>query len=153
LIKSLCSWCPRWLIKKNMANYWLIKSDPDEYSFDDLLKDGSAVWDGVTNNLALQNLRKMKKGDTLLVYHTGAEKALVGVATAVSNPYTDPKGDSEKIVVIDLKAKKRVKRPLTLSELKSLPEFADFQLVKLPRLSVMPVSLEEYKRLAELAGF
>jgi predicted RNA-binding protein with PUA-like domain len=136
-----------------MMNYWLLKSDPDEYSFDDLLKDGSAVWDGVTNNLALQNLRKMKKGDTILVYHTGAEKALVGVATATGNPYPDPKGDNEKIVVIDLKAKKRVKRPVTLSELKALPEFADFQLVKLPRLSVMPVSPQEYKRLAELAGF
>jgi predicted RNA-binding protein with PUA-like domain len=134
-------------------NYWLLKSDPDEYSFDDLLRDGSAVWDGVTNNLALQNLRRMKKGDVLLVYHSGAEKAVVGVATATSNPYPDPKAGNEKIVVIDLKAKKRVKRPLALSAIKALPEFADFQLVKMSRLSVMPVSPEEYKRLAELAGF
>ena len=135
-----------------MANYWLLKSDPDEYSFDDLMKDGSTVWDGVANNLALQNVRKMKKGDVVLVYHTGDEKALVGVATATSNPYPDPKADNEKTVVIDLKAKKRVKRAVTLSEIKALPEFADFQLVKLPRLSVMPVSQDEYKRLAELAG-
>jgi predicted RNA-binding protein with PUA-like domain len=135
-----------------MANYWLLKSDPDEYSFDDLMKDGSAVWDGVANNLALQNIRKMKKGDVVLVYHTGDEKALVGVATVTSNPYADPKADNEKIVVIDLKPKKRVKRAVTLGEIKALPEFAEFQLVKLPRLSVMPVSQDEYKRLAELAG-
>jgi predicted RNA-binding protein with PUA-like domain len=135
-----------------MANYWLLKSDPDEYGFDDLMKDGSAVWDGVTNNLALQNIRKMKKGDVVLVYHTGDEKALVGLATVTGNPYPDPKADNEKIVVIDLKAKKRVKRIVTLSEIKALPEFAEFQLVKLPRLSVMPVNQDEYKRLAELAG-
>jgi predicted RNA-binding protein with PUA-like domain len=134
-------------------NYWLLKGDPEEYSFDDLMKDGSAVWDGVTNNLALQNLRKMKKGDTILVYHTGDEKALVGLATATSNPYPDPKADNEKLVVIDIKPKKRLKRPVTLSEIKALPEFAEFQLVRLSRLSVMPVSVDEYKRLAELAGF
>lgn len=136
-----------------MANYWLIKSDPDEYSFDDLMRDGFAVWDGVTNNLALQNLRKVKKGDTILVYHTGAEKALVGLATATSHPYPDPKADNEKLVVIDIKAKKRAKRPVTLGEIKSLPEFAEFQLVRMSRLSVMPVSVDEYRRLAELAGF
>lgn len=136
-----------------MANYWLLKSDPDEYGFDHLLKDGSAVWDGVTNNLALQNIRKMRKGDVVLIYHSGDEKALVGIATVTSNPYPDPKAGNEKIVVIDLKPKKRVKRTVTLSEIKALPEFSEFQLVKLPRLSVMPVSQDEYKRLGELAGF
>ncbi|MBI3650155.1 MAG: EVE domain-containing protein [Acidobacteria bacterium] len=135
-----------------MANYWLLKSDPEEYGFDDLIKDGSAVWDGVTNNLALQNLRQMKKGDVILIYHTGAEKALVGLATATSNPYPDPKANNEKLVVIDLKPNKRVNRPVTLSAIKALPEFADFALVKLPRLSVMPVNPKQYQRLAELAG-
>jgi predicted RNA-binding protein with PUA-like domain len=134
-------------------NYWLLKSDPEDYGFDDLVRDGFAVWDGVTNNLALQNLRKMKKGDVILIYHTGDEKALVGLATATSNPYPDPKAGNEKLVVIDLKPKKRVNRALTLSQIKALPEFADFQLVKLPRLSVMPVSVDQYRRLAELAGF
>jgi predicted RNA-binding protein with PUA-like domain len=136
-----------------MANYWLLKSDPEEYGFDDLMKDGFAVWDGVANNLALQNLRKMKKGDTILIYHTGDEKALVGLATATSDPYPDPKAGNEKLAVIDLKPKKRVKRPVTLGEIKALPEFAEFQLVRMSRLSVMPVSVDEYKRLAELAGF
>jgi predicted RNA-binding protein with PUA-like domain len=135
-----------------VMNYWLLKSDPEEYGFDDLVKDGKAVWDGVTNNLALQNLRKIKKGDVILIYHTGDEKALAGLATAISNPYPDPKADNEKLAVIDLKPKKRVKRALTLSEIKALPEFSEFQLVKLPRLSVMPVSVAEYQRLAELAG-
>jgi predicted RNA-binding protein with PUA-like domain len=133
-----------------MASYWLLKSDPEDYSFDDLVKDGFAVWDGVANNLALQNLRKIKKGDVILIYHTGDEKALVGLAVAASNPYPDPNADNEKLAVIDLKPKKRAKRKVTLSEIKSMPEFAEFQLVRMSRLSVMPVSESEYQRLAEL---
>ena len=133
-------------------NYWLLKSDPGDYSYDDLAKDGKAVWDGVTNNLALQNLRKIKKGDLLLIYHTGDEKAIVGLAIAASNPYHDPNGDNEKLTIIDIKAKKQVKRPVTLSDIKQRPEFAEFPLVRLPRLSVMPVGESEYKRLVELAG-
>jgi predicted RNA-binding protein with PUA-like domain len=133
-------------------NYWLLKSDPDDYSYGDLAKDGETVWDGVTNNLALQNLRKIKKGDYLLIYHTGDEKAIVGLAVAASNPYPDPNGDNEKLTVIDIKAKKRVKRPVTLSDIKQMPVFADFPLVRLPRLSVMPVTEEEYKQLSQLFG-
>ena len=133
-------------------NYWLLKSDPDDYSYDDLAKDGKTVWDGVTNNLALQHLRKIQKGDVLLIYHTGEEKAIVGLAIAASNPYPDPNGDNEKLTVINIKAKKRVKRPVTLSDIKQMPEFADFPLVRLPRLSVMPVSEDEYKRLVQLTG-
>jgi predicted RNA-binding protein with PUA-like domain len=135
-----------------MASYWLLKSDPEDYSFDDLMKDGFAVWDGVANNLALQHLRKVKKGDVILIYHTGDEKALVGLAVAASNAYPDPKADNEKLAVIDVKPKKRAKRKVILSEIKSLPEFAEFQLVRMPRLSVMPVSEAEYQRLVELAG-
>jgi predicted RNA-binding protein with PUA-like domain len=135
-----------------MADYWLLKSDPDEYGFDDLVRDKQAIWDGVTNNLALQNLRKIKKGDLLLIYHTGDEKALVGLAVAASNPYPDPQADNEKLAVLEIKAKKRARRPVTLAEIKTREEFADFALVKLPRLSVMPVPEQEYKRLMELAG-
>src|SRR5262249_47088801 len=133
-------------------NYWLLKSDPDEYSYDDLAKDGNAVWDGVTNNLALQNLRKIKKGDLLLIYHTGDEKAIVGLAVAASNPYPDLNSDNEKLTVIDIKTKKRLKRPVPLSKIKQMPEFAEFPLVRLPRLSVMPVSEEKYNQLSELLG-
>jgi predicted RNA-binding protein with PUA-like domain len=138
-------------IEKTM-NYWLLKSDPEDYSFDDLMKDGFAVWDGVANNLALQHLRKIKKGDVILIYHTGDEKALVGLAVAASNPYPDPNADNEKLAVVDLKPKKRAKRKVTLGEIKALPEFTEFPLVRLSRLSVMPVSEAEYRRLVELSG-
>lgn len=143
---------PRTSLSVNMANYWLLKSDPDEYGYDDLVKDGKAVWDGVTNNLALQNLRKIQKGDLLLIYHTGAEKAIAGLAVAASNPYPDPNGDDDKLVVIDIKPKRHARRTVTLNEIKQMPEFAQFQLVRLPRLSVLPVGEVEYKRLCELAG-
>ena len=135
-----------------MANYWLLKSDPDDYSYDDLVRDKQTVWDGVTNNFALLNLRKIRKGDLLLIYHTGDEKAVVGLAVAATNPYPDPNFDNDKLVVLDIQAKKLAKRPVTLAEIKALKEFADFPLVKLPRLSVMPVSKQEYCRLAGLAG-
>ena len=131
-------------------NYWLLKSDPGDYSYDDLAKDGKTAWDGVTNNLALQNLRKIQKGDLLLVYHTGEEKAIVGLAVAASNPYPDPNGGNEKLTVIEIKPKKHIKRPVTLSAIKQMPEFANFPLVRLPRLSVMPVTEEEYKQLSQL---
>ena len=136
-----------------MANYWLLKSDPDDYGYDDLVRDKQTVWDGVTNNFALMNLRKIRKGDLLLIYHTGDEKAVVGLAVAASNPYPDPNSDNEKLVALEIKARKRARRPVPLSEIKALQEFADFPLVKLPRLSVMPVSAPEYNRLAELAGW
>ncbi len=86
-----------------MKNCWLLKSDPDDYTFDALEREGETVWDGVSNNLALQNLRKIKMGDDLLIYHTGSEKALVGLARAASDPYPDPNGDNPKLVVIDVK--------------------------------------------------
>lgn len=136
-----------------MASYWLLKSDPEDYGYDDLARDKQTVWDGVANNLALQHLRKIRKGDLLLIYHTGDEKALVGLAIAASNPYPDPQTDDEKLTVIDIRAKKRARRSVTLAEIKAMPEFADFPLVKLPRLSVMPVSDSEYKKLIDLAGF
>lgn len=140
-------------MKREMANYWLLKSDPEEYGFDDLVKDRQTVWDGVANNLALQNLRRIQKGDLLLIYHTGDEKAIVGLAIAASNPYPDPQTANDKLAVLDIKAKRRVKRPVTLAEIKALPEFADFALVRLPRLSVLPVSEAAYRRLAQLAGW
>ena len=132
-------------------NYWLLKSDPEEFGYDDLARVKQTVWDGVTNNLALQHLRQIRKGDLLLIYHTGDEKAVVGLAVAVSNPYPDPKFDTEKLAVLEIKAKKRAGRPLALAEIKAMAEFADFALVKMPRLSVMPVSEQVYTRLARLA--
>jgi predicted RNA-binding protein with PUA-like domain len=120
--------------------YWLFKSDPDTYGFPDLEKDKQTVWDGVSNPVALKNLRLCKKGDTVLIYHTGDEKAIVGLAQITKEAYPDPKQKNEKLVVVELKALGRLKRPITLAEVKARKEFADFALVRLSRLSVMPVT-------------
>src|SRR5438067_402024 len=103
---------------------WLLKTEPDCYSWDNLVKDKKTVWDGVSNALALKHLRTMKKGDLALVYHTGDERAAVGVAEIVSNPYTDPKEGDDKLAVVDLKPKKKLARPVTLAEIKADPAFA-----------------------------
>lgn len=122
-----------------MAN-WLLKTEPENYSYDDLLKDKKTVWDGVGNNTALMHMRKVKKGDLAFIYHTGKEKQIVGIAEMVSNPYPDPKADNDRFVVFDLKPKRILKTPVTLKEIKSDDRFKDFDLVKISRLSAMPVS-------------
>lgn len=124
--------------------YWLLKTEPDCYNFADLEKDGKTVWDGVSNNLALKYLREMKKGDLALIYHTGEEKAAVGIAEVASNPYVDPKLNDPKLVVVDLKPKKRLARTVSLAEVKSTKSLQDFALVKNSRLSVMPVTDSEW---------
>lgn len=131
-------------------NHWLLKTEPSEYSYADLEREGRGVWDGVSNNLALIHLRQMKKGDLALVYHTGTEKAVVGVARVASHPYPDPAAGDPKLVVVDLAPKGRLARPVTLAELKADPEFADFALVKISRLSVMPVDPPRFARLLAL---
>src|SRR5215813_3409690 len=136
-----------------MANRWLLKTEPTDYSYDDLERDGRAVWDGVANNLALQHLRQIKKGDALIIYHTGDEKAIVGLAEAASLPYPDPREDNDKLAVIDVKPKRRAKRPVTLAEIKAVAELASFPLVRLPRLAVLPVSEAEWQRLSKMAGW
>ena len=130
---------------------WLLKSDPDTYSFNDLERDGQTRWDGVSNNLALKHIRSMHPGDTALVYHSGDEKAIVGLAEIRSEPYPDPKQDDPRLVVVDLKAGSRLKRPVTLAEVKQQPDLKDFPLVRMPRLSVMPVSEAQWKTLMGLA--
>jgi predicted RNA-binding protein with PUA-like domain len=135
-----------------MPNRWLFKSDPDDYGYGHLERDGKAVWDGVSNNLALKHLRSIKKGDAILIYHTGDEKAIVGLAEAVSDPYPDPKAADSKLVVVDIKPKQRVKRAVTLAEVKQDPAFASFPLVRMARLSVMPVGEQEWKKLAAMSG-
>jgi predicted RNA-binding protein with PUA-like domain len=130
---------------------WLFKSDPETYSFDDLQRDKKTVWDGASNNVALKHLRSTRKGDRVLVYHTGKEKAIVGMAEIISDPYADPKQNDERLTVVDLKAGDRLPRPITLEEIKKQPGFRDFELVRLPRLSVMPVSESQWKALLSLA--
>lgn len=131
--------------------YWLLKTEPDNYSYFDLEREGSTVWDGVNNSLALKHLRMMVPGDLALIYHTGKERQIMGIAEIVSPPYADPALNDAKRVVVDIKAIKRVSQPLTLAQIKQDGNFIDFDLLRLPRLSVVPVSEVYWRRLQELS--
>jgi len=135
-----------------MPNYWIVKTEPSTYSYEDLARQKTAVWDGVKNNLALKYLRQMNPGDQVLVYHTGDEKAVVGLAEATSEAYPDPKQKDPKLAVVDLRAVERLSRAVPLAEIKKDRAFADLALVRIGRLSVMPVSAEQFKRLLKLGG-
>ena len=135
-----------------MPNYWIVKTEPSTYSYDDLARQKAAVWDGVKNNLALKHLRQMKPGDQVLVYHTGDEKAVVGLAEVVSAAYPDPKQKDPKLAVVDLKARARLPRPVPLAEIKTDRAFADLGLVRMGGLSVMPATANQFKRLLALGG-
>ncbi len=134
-----------------MASKWLLKSDPDEYSFDDLVRDGKTVWEGVSNNLALKNLRNIRRGNLALVYHTGKERAVVGLAEFTSDPYPDPNKRDPRLVVVEVAAKEKLARPVSLDEIKKHADLKDFDLVRLPRLSVMPVSERHWNAIQALA--
>jgi predicted RNA-binding protein with PUA-like domain len=131
--------------------YWLFKEEPDHYSLDDLFRDKRTVWAGIENNLALKHLRSVKKGDHVFYYHTGKEKAVVGVMEVVKSPYADPKRDDARFVVVDVKPIRRLDRPVTLAEIKANPTFADFALVRLSRLSVMPVTAKQWAEIERLS--
>lgn len=133
-----------------MPNYWILKTEPSSYSFDQLEREKTAVWDGVKNNLALKNIRQMTPGDRVLIYHTGNEKAVVGTAEVVSLPYPDPKKKDPKLVVVDLKATGRLSHPVPLATIKADKEFADLALVRMGRLSVAPATVAQWKRLMQL---
>jgi predicted RNA-binding protein with PUA-like domain len=135
-----------------MPNYWLVKTEPSSYSYDDLEREQTAVWDGVKNPVALKNLRAMHPGDQVLVYHTGDEKAVVGWATVISAPYADPKHGAPNLMVIDLKAHRRLPQSVTLAQIKADKAFADLPIVRQGRLSVSPVTEPQWKRLLKLAG-
>lgn len=134
-----------------MSRTWLLKTEPSAYSFDQLERDRRTTWDGVKNAMALKNMREIARGDRLLIYHTGDEKAVIGLADAASEAYPDPKAKNPALVVIDLQIGKRLARPVTLAELKAIPSLATFPLVRLPRLSVMPVSAAEWREIERLA--
>jgi len=123
-----------------MKNYWLVKQEPSTYSYDKLEKEKKTVWDGVHNNLALKHIRLMKKGDQALFYHTGDEKRAVGIIKITKDPYPNPKEDDKRFVVVDIKPVARLKRPVTLDEIKKDSIFKNWELLRISRLSVMPVS-------------
>ena len=107
-----------------MANHWVLKTEPGSYPFDRLVSERRAVWDGVTNALALKHIRSMAKGDQAFIYHTGDEKAIVGLARIASDPFPDPKGDDPKVVVVEVEAGAPLARPVTLAAIKADPAFA-----------------------------
>jgi predicted RNA-binding protein with PUA-like domain len=127
-----------------MANRWLFKTEPSVYSFQQLQKDKKTMWDGVKNNLALKNLKDIKTGDEILIYHTGDEKAAVGVARALSGAFPDPSQKNPRMLVVDIEAVKPLPRPVTLAEVKANKKLANFDLVRLSRLSIMKVSDEQW---------
>lgn len=130
---------------------WLFKEEPTHYSWDDLVRDGSAQWSGVRNPLAQKHLRSVKKKDCVFYYHTGREKAIVGYAMATTDAYRDPKDKTGKSYVVDIAPVRKLARPVTLAEIKAKPFFKDFPLVRLSRLSVMPVSDREWKEIERMS--
>lgn len=131
---------------------WLVKEEPANYPFAQFLSDGTTVWSGVRNPVAQKHLRAMKPGDRVFYYHTGKEKAVVGIARVAGAPRPDPKDRDGKLYVVDLVPEKPLARPVTLAEVKAVEDFADFPLVRLPRLSVMPVTDEQWQWIAERGG-
>ncbi|PZU92598.1 MAG: EVE domain-containing protein [Pseudanabaena sp.] len=131
--------------------YWLLKSEPDVYSYADLERDRQTIWDGVNNNLALKHIRTMQIGDLALIYHTGDERRAMGIAEVVSIPYVDPKLDDPKRAVVDVKALKPLPKPVTLAEIKKDPDFEGFDLIRISRLSVVPVSELHWQKILKLA--
>jgi len=130
---------------------WLFKEEPDHYNFADLERDRTTVWDGVTNAQARLNLRKVKRGERILYYHTGKEKAVVGEMKAVGNAMQDPQNADPKAVVVKVEAVRRWPRPVTLKEIRQDPELAQWDLVRNSRLSVMPVTEAQWRRVEELS--
>ena len=130
---------------------WLFKEEPTHYGFDALVKDKQAVWSGVKNPLAQKHLRSVRKGDRIFYYHTGDEKSVVGIAKALGDAYPDPADKSGKAHVVDVGPVKTLARPVTLAEIKADKAFADFPLVRISRLSVMPVSDAEWARIEKLS--
>lgn len=131
---------------------FLVKTEPSTYSFADLVRERRAVWDGVSNPVALRHLATIRKGDTVIVYHTGDEKQAVGLALAISDPYPDPKLEDVRRLVIDLEPDRPLPRPVTLAQVKADPVLKATELARLPRLSVIPFTAPEYQKLLRLAG-
>lgn len=130
--------------------YWILKTEPETYSIADLARDGTTVWNGVANAQALINLRHMQPGDDALIYHSGAERAIVGTARIVGAAYADPTLDDPRRVVVDVAMGQLLDQPVTLATIKADPAFADLALVRQPRLSVVPVNATQWQRFLAL---
>ena len=133
-------------------NRWILKTDSDVYPYDRLEQERQAVWDGVSNPVALKHMRSMAPGDPLLIYHSGGTKEIVGLARVIRNAYPDPQGTNPKLVVVDIEVDRRLPRTVSLATIKADPAFADLALVRQPRLSVIPVPEPQWKKLLTMAG-
>lgn len=134
-----------------MPNFWILKTEPSAYSFNDLATAKTAVWDGVKNPVALRHLREMTPGDEVMIYHTGDEKAVVGLARVTKSAYPDPKKKDPMLVVVQLAAGKQLAAPVTLATIKADSTFKEMALVRMPRLSVVPATPAQWRRLLQLA--
>jgi len=132
--------------------YWILKTDADTYPFDQLERERRTVWDGVTNALALKHIRSMAPGDAALIYHSNVGKELVGLARIAGTPYHDPQRPDPKLMVVDLEADRRLPQPVALAAIKADPAFSDLGLVRMSRLSVIPVPAEQWERLLQMGG-
>ncbi len=133
-------------------NYWLIKSEPFKYSWAQFVKEGQTFWDGVRNYAARNNLRAMKKGDCLLWYHSNEGLEIVGIAKVVKEAYQDPTTDNQAWVVVDVKPHKKLKKPVSLADIKADKRLQNMDLVRLGRLSVQTVKEDEWKIIMQMAG-
>lgn len=131
---------------------WLFKSDPDTYSWHHLVKDKKTIWDGVANNLALKHLRSIKKGDEIFIYHSGDEKSIVGIAKAVSDSYPNPSEKVSNLLVVDIAPVRPLENPVTLQIIKQNAQLANWELVRMSRLSVMPVNDTHKREVIRLSG-
>jgi len=132
--------------------YWILKTEPSTYSFDEFQRQKTTVWDGVKNPLALKHMRAMEPSDEVLIYHTGNEKAAVGLAKVIKAAYPDPKKKDPRLVVVDLKAGARLPKTVPLATIRADVAFKNLALVRMPRLSVVPASVAQWRRLLTLGG-
>jgi predicted RNA-binding protein with PUA-like domain len=132
--------------------YWLVKTEPESYSWQNLVDDKIGVWDGVRNYQARNNLKEMNVGDFVFIYHSNTGLEIVGLAKVVTEHYPDPKADDIKWVAVDLEPQHKLKKTVTLKQIKEEPRLADIALLKLSRLSVVPIKEEEYKIIVELSN-
>ena len=131
---------------------WLFKEEPTHYSYEDLVRDGKTTWTGVRNPLAQKHLRSVAKGDRIFFYHTGDEKSVIGVMKAVGAAYPDPADKTGKLYAVDVAPVKKLSKPVTLASIKADTSFADFALVRMSRLSVMPVTDQQWARIEKMSA-
>ena len=134
------------------AHYWLLLADPKSYGYDNLEKDKRTAWDGIAGSLAQKHLRGFNKGDQALIYHTAPDKAVIGAASIVSNPYPDPKDTEGKFVVVDVEAARRLKTPVSLQQLRQNPKLAGMTFLKIQRIAVSPLSQAEFEEILEMGA-